>query len=92
MRGSRRSVRRRKANECGTSSGCPWFLWVGTRRVRVGDLLRTVDVARGRRRRTRAERPARSSRFRLRRTFQRERGERIVGSQYACRKRNIGTM
>ncbi|PRE01406.1 hypothetical protein C6P77_10220 [Burkholderia ambifaria] len=34
----------------------------------------------------------RSPRFRLRRTCQRERGEPIVGSQYACSKRNIGTM
>ncbi|RQS47244.1 hypothetical protein DID99_30560 [Burkholderia sp. Bp8986] len=34
----------------------------------------------------------RSPRFRLRGTCQRERGEPIVGSQYACSKRNIGTM
>ncbi|ESS40654.1 hypothetical protein P355_2425 [Burkholderia cenocepacia KC-01] len=38
-------------------------------------------------------RPAgRSPWFRLRRTFHRERGEWIVGSQYPCSKRNIGTM
>ncbi|RQS65467.1 hypothetical protein DID96_26170 [Burkholderia sp. Bp8963] len=30
--------------------------------------------------------------FRLRRTLHRERGERIVGSQYPRSKRNIGTM
>ncbi|GAU05393.1 hypothetical protein BSLA_02f3682 [Burkholderia stabilis] len=34
----------------------------------------------------------RSPRFRLRRTFHRERGEWIVGSQYPCSKRIIGTM
>ncbi|RKU04032.1 hypothetical protein C7H84_07235 [Burkholderia sp. Nafp2/4-1b] len=34
----------------------------------------------------------RSPRLRLRGTCQRERGEPIVGSQYACSKRNIGTM
>ncbi|RQS31096.1 hypothetical protein DIE03_14860 [Burkholderia sp. Bp8992] len=41
----------------------------------------------------RCARPAgRSPRFRLRRTFHRERGEWIVSSQYPCSKRNIGTM
>ncbi|QDW54027.1 hypothetical protein FFI87_027995 [Burkholderia sp. KBS0801] len=39
----------------------------------------------------RASPAGRSPRFRLRRTCQRERGEPIVGSQYACSKRNIGT-
>ncbi|RQT08351.1 hypothetical protein DF044_26760 [Burkholderia contaminans] len=34
----------------------------------------------------------RSPRLRLRRAFHRERGEWIVGSQYPCSKRNIGTM
>ncbi|RQZ62536.1 hypothetical protein DF057_09080 [Burkholderia cepacia] len=41
----------------------------------------------------RATHPAgRSPRLRLRRAFHRERGEWIVGSQYPCSKRNIGTM
>ncbi|RQR90623.1 hypothetical protein DIE04_27960 [Burkholderia sp. Bp8994] len=69
---------------CG--SGCD------ARPSRAGDLPRAGDffcrrgIAHG------ASPAGRSPRFRLRGTCQRERGEPIVGSQYACSKRNIGTM
>ncbi|RQU34915.1 hypothetical protein DF150_13785 [Burkholderia cenocepacia] len=59
--------------------------------TRVGNLLRARDCLHCQRRISCVRPAGQSPRFRLRRTFHRERGEWIVGSQYPCSKRNIGT-
>ncbi|AXF24512.1 hypothetical protein CUJ89_29995 [Burkholderia pyrrocinia] len=66
-------------------SECDARLW------RIGDLPR-VGIRARRRVDAQGATGNRLPGFRLRRTLHRERGERIVDSQYPCSKRNIGTM
>ncbi|RQT04015.1 hypothetical protein DF035_10690 [Burkholderia contaminans] len=68
-----------------------WGPGCNARLPRVGNLPRAGHVARLRSVATPLS-AGRSPRLRLRRAFHRERGEWIVGSQYPCSKRNIGTM